>query len=210
MTDVIVFNVTDDPVNSGDGTAASATLTSDATAPSNNDTVTVNGVVYTFKTALTQAAGEVLIGASASIALDNLKSAVNLTAGSGTTYGSATVIHPTVSATTKTVTTLLFVAKTVGTGGNAYTFAENGTHTSVSGATFAGGVNPTSTVTEGAITTVTSISAANLLAYVAAGAVVINATDTYALKKLHTALRFKLGSYNTAGAEPVGLPSGYV
>lgn len=85
-------------------------LTSNATAPANNDTVTIGGVVYTYKTTLTGAANEVLIGASASIALDNLKSAINATAGAGTTYGTGTVVNPVVAATTKTATTLVFEA----------------------------------------------------------------------------------------------------
>lgn len=123
---------------------ASGTLTSDATAPSDGDTVTLGSTVYTFKTTLSTGPTvpfEVLIGASAAIALDNLKSAVNLTAGIGTTYSTGTTIHPTVDATTNTDTTQLFVAKAVGTAGNIV-FTENGTHTTADGSgNLTGGVN---------------------------------------------------------------------
>jgi hypothetical protein len=124
-------------------TKATGTLTSDATAPSNNDTVTLGAVVYTFKTALTDGivANEVLIGASAAAALDNLKSAVNLTAGGGTTYGSATVIHPTITATTNTDTTQVFEAKTAGEAGNALASTETSSHLSFGAVTLTGANN---------------------------------------------------------------------
>jgi hypothetical protein len=128
------------PVN---GVAATGTLTSDATAPSNGDTVTVGGLVYTFQTTLTNVARNVLIGASAAVALDNLKSAVNATAGSGTTYAAATVVHPTMEATTNTNTTQVFEARTKGTGGNSLATVEASTHLSFGAATLAGGINGT-------------------------------------------------------------------
>lgn len=59
------------------GAAATGTLTSDNTNVSNNDTVTINGRVYTFKTTLTGAADEVLIGADADASLTNLKNLIN-------------------------------------------------------------------------------------------------------------------------------------
>lgn len=93
---------------------ASATLVSDATAPSDGETVTIGSVVYTFKTTLTPTPYQVLIGVSASVALDNLKSAINGTAGSGTTYAAGTVAHPLVQASTKTATSLLLLARTAG------------------------------------------------------------------------------------------------
>jgi predicted RecA/RadA family phage recombinase len=112
-------------------TKASGTITSDATAPSDGDTVTIGSTVYTYKTALTEPAEayEVLIGASAAAALDNLKAAINADeAGAGTTFGTGTVAHPTVEATTNTNTTQVVVAKTAGSAGNDIATTEASTH----------------------------------------------------------------------------------
>lgn len=125
-------------------TKASATLTSDATNPVDGDTVTIGSRVYTFVEALTTA-DQVLIGAAAADTLDNLKAAVNGDAGEGTTYGTGTEAHADVDATTNTDTTQLFVAKTVGEGGNAIAKAEDSDHLDWdgAGAFFTGGVNAT-------------------------------------------------------------------
>lgn len=58
--------------------------------PSNGDTVTVNGVTYTFKTALTPAANEVLIGATQTETAENLKRALNAEDGAGALYAAGT------------------------------------------------------------------------------------------------------------------------
>jgi hypothetical protein len=65
------ISVNDDPV------AAAGTLTSDNTNVSNNETVTIGSTVYTFKTTLTGAANEVLIGANADASLTNLVALIN-------------------------------------------------------------------------------------------------------------------------------------
>lgn len=70
-----------------------------AGAPANNNTVTIGSVVYTYKTTLTPAANEVLIGGSALAAFQNLQSAINLTGTIGTDYGAGTTRHPWASAT---------------------------------------------------------------------------------------------------------------
>lgn len=57
--------------------------------PSDTNTVTINGVVYTFNTVL-GAAGSVLIGATPDDSYANLAAAINGTAGEGTTYGTGT------------------------------------------------------------------------------------------------------------------------
>lgn len=57
-----------------------------ATQPTNNDTVTIAGVTFTFKTTLGTDAGNVLIGASAAAARANLKAAIEGGSGAGTDY----------------------------------------------------------------------------------------------------------------------------
>lgn len=123
------------------GTLASQTLTSTGTAPTNGDTVTIHNIVYTFRTALTvtPTANEVLIGASASIALDNLKSAINGTAGAGTVYGSTTTANRGVTAGTKTATTLVVDARFLAIG-NSIVTTETAATLSWGAATLASGV----------------------------------------------------------------------
>jgi hypothetical protein len=57
-----------------------------ATAPADADTVTIGGVTFTFKTTLGATAGNVLIGANAAASQANLISAINGSAGAGSTY----------------------------------------------------------------------------------------------------------------------------
>ncbi len=92
------------------------TLLTGTNTPSNGDTVTIGSTVYTAKTTLASAY-DVLIGGSLAAFLDNLKSAVNATAGEGTTYGTGTAIHPSVNATANTNTTQVFVANVLGAAG---------------------------------------------------------------------------------------------
>ena len=130
-----------------DAVAAAATLTSDGTAPADGDKVTIGTKVYTFKTALsTEPAveGEVLIGASAAAALDNLKSAVNHEGTAGTDYTCAAA-HPDVEATDNTDTTQKFVARVKGTAGNAIAVAETSDHLTWGSevTAFSGGVDGT-------------------------------------------------------------------
>lgn len=119
---------------------AKATLTSNATAPANNDTVTIGTHVYTFKTTLTGSPDEVLIGASAAAALDNLKSAINGTAGEGTTYGTGTSTNSFAAATTNTDTTQLLVSLVVGTAANAYVSTTTSANLSFGDTTFNDGL----------------------------------------------------------------------
>lgn len=62
--------------------------------PLDTETVTIGAKIYTYQTVLTNVDGNVFIGATASDSLDNLASAMNLTAGAGTTYAAATTAHP--------------------------------------------------------------------------------------------------------------------
>lgn len=98
--------------------------------------------IYTFRTALSSPAqpNEVLIGASAAASLDNLKSAVNGSAGEGTTYSTGTVAHTQVTATTNTNTEQTFEAITAGTIGNTYVSTETTANGSFASATLTGGL----------------------------------------------------------------------
>ena len=125
------------------GVKATQTLTSDATAPDDGDTVTIEGVTYTFKTTLSSPAQafEVLIGASAAIALDNLKIAINDSGGTeGTEYSTGTYAHPLVTATTNANTTQIVEAREFGTAPNAYATTEDSSHLSWGATALSGGV----------------------------------------------------------------------
>jgi len=137
--------------------AASTTLTVTAggTQVAANDQVTVGGSTYKFVTSLTGNSNEVLIGASDTQALLNLKAAINASAGgAGTAYGVGTVANSSVTAGTATATTLALTANVNGTGGNSTgsTIVAGGSgHESWTGATLTGGVAG-STVTVGSKT----------------------------------------------------------
>lgn len=128
---------------------AVGTLTSDATAVADGDTVVVGATggtskTYVAKTALSaiQTANEVLIGSTAdgSAFLANLKKAINGTGTPGVDYGMNTVANPDIIAYTLTSTTLKVGFRTIGAGGNAYTTTETSAHLSWGGGTLAGGV----------------------------------------------------------------------
>lgn len=122
---------------------AVALLTHTGTALNNNETITIGDRVYTFKTALTGAANEVIIGA-ATASLTNLKAAVNGGEGAGTIYGVGTAAHADVTATTLTVQaspTLRFEAKVAGAAGNAIATAEASLQLSWGATTFLDGVD---------------------------------------------------------------------
>lgn len=127
-------------------TKASSTLTSDATNVDEGDTVTVDGITYTFR-ATPSNPYDVDIGASAAASLDNIKAAVNDSGTAGTTYGTGTVAHPTVTAEANTNTTQEFTAKNFGTYANNFVTAETSAHLAWDDVTLGGssatpGVNP--------------------------------------------------------------------
>lgn len=129
---------------SAGGTKATGVLTSSGTI-SNGDTVTIGNKTYTFKTALTPAEGEVLIGANAAEALDNLKLAINRTApetNDGVKYKVAAA-HTQVTATTNTDTAQTVQAIRTGTGPNAYATTDTGANLAWGAATLENGANPT-------------------------------------------------------------------
>lgn len=126
------------------GVKATTTLTIGTGPIANGDTVNIGGQIYTFKTALTAAttANEVLIGISDATALDNLKSAVDKSAGGGTTYGSDTVANAYVDGGANTDTTQVFEAVAVGDSYNSVVTVSSNAGVTFTGATLAGGFNP--------------------------------------------------------------------
>lgn len=121
---------------------AESIITSDATAPEDGSTVTIGTRVYTAKTTLStnpSIPNQILIGGTASIFLDNLKSAINGSTGVGTTYSTGTGQNPEVTATTKTATTLKFVANVAGITPNTIATTETSAHLSWADTTLGGG-----------------------------------------------------------------------
>lgn len=131
-------------VTAGAVTAHAITITANAIGTAGNafakaevsTHLDFDGAGATFTGGVNTVANEILIGAAAADTLDNVKSAVNGTAGGGTTYSTGTVANPTVSATTNADTTQLFVAVTAGAAGNAIVFDESATHLSMDGSGF--------------------------------------------------------------------------
>ena len=106
------------------GVKATGVLTSSGVFQ-DTETVTIGNKVYTFvDTIVNHIDNQVLIGAAAADSLDNLKSAVNGSAGAGTTYSINTEAHSQVTATTNSDTeqTVEYVA--VGLVGNAIATTE--------------------------------------------------------------------------------------
>lgn len=135
-----VLTLTDDIIP---GVHAESVLTSDGTVPSSGDTVTIGDETYTFVSSLSDPAipFEVVIGTSAATALDNLKAAINLSAGEGSVYGTGTTKNTSVVATDNTDTTQKVVARVPGTAGNSIAVSETSNHLSWGGSTLGGGVN---------------------------------------------------------------------
>jgi len=106
------------PVNA---VAASGKLVSTGTAVADGEKVIIGATVYTFRTALSTTPAvpyEVLIGVSAAAQMTNLTAAIMATAGAGTTYGTGTVEHPTVTAAVADTDDVDLTAKTKGVVGN--------------------------------------------------------------------------------------------
>ena len=121
--------------------AATGSVTQASAAASDGDTVTINGRVYTFKTALSTGPtvpNEVLAGANISATAANLAAAINASTGVGTLYSVGTVVNADVTASPAAGVVTL-TARNPGDEGNAITLAESGSNTTVSGATLSGG-----------------------------------------------------------------------
>jgi len=133
---------------SGAGVKASGTVKMD-TNQANNDTITLNGQVITFKTSPTDPTDEVLIGGSIAATMANLQALL-----------AATEIEELLEAEYSTSgDTLTITYKEVGTGGNAYSLAQSAAKFTLSGATLTGGAVPSSVSYASAAGSGTDISA---------------------------------------------------
>ena len=115
-------------------------------ADGNNFVITAGSVfTYTFKTALTPSAGEVLIGGTTAATIANLFAAMTGGAGSGTAYAAGTtpLSTSTIVASGPVALVINLTATTPGTGGNAYTLAKTGANLAISGGTLTGGAAAT-------------------------------------------------------------------
>ena len=123
------------------GTAPTTTLTSSGVAVA-AETVTIGGVTYTWRAAVTNTIpNEVKIGAAATNSLDNLKDAINATSSVaviGTDYSSPTKRNPLVTAGAKTATTLVIASTDSNIGGSSPT-TETMTNWAFTGATMSAG-----------------------------------------------------------------------
>lgn len=128
---------------SAGGTKASGTITSDETNVSNNDTVVIVNKTYTFKTSLTPAEGEVLIGADADASLLNLIRAINHTGTPNTDYKCAAAHTQVTAASSVTAHAFAVTAIYTGTGPNSYATTTTAAHLSWGAATLASGASPT-------------------------------------------------------------------
>ena len=135
----ISFAATSDPTIPA--VAATGTITRTATNVSDGDTVTLGAQVYTFKTTLTPADYEVLIGADAAASLTNLANAINGTGGTPGTDYQVPAANASASAGTIVGSVLPLTALTAGTAGNSIALAETSAQLSVSGATLVNGRN---------------------------------------------------------------------
>lgn len=122
--------------------AATATLTGDGTNVADGTTVQIGGITYTFKSALTGAAYQVLIGASEDASITNLINAINYTGTPGTDYVDNGGPNPQVTAgTVITAHAVTLTAIVPGTAGNSLVSVVTGSHLSFGTATFANGAD---------------------------------------------------------------------
>ena len=126
--------------------AASSTATF-AGQPANNDTITIGTggdgqKIYTFKTSLAGcSANAILIDASLTATIDNLKQAIIGGPGSGTKYCAGTTAHTTITVTAETGTTQTYAYHIAGSNGNGAALASSSGNITFSSGTLTGGKN---------------------------------------------------------------------
>ena len=133
-------------------TRATATVTFNATDPSDEDTITVNGRVYTIQGGtITADAYDVDLDATEATMAANFATAINDDGVPGTQYSAGVSPHPDVYAEVAGAVVTL-TSRVAGTQGNALTLAasDDGVSVTISGATFSGGTDGDVAVNVGA------------------------------------------------------------
>lgn len=184
------------------------------------ETVILGATTYTFKTVLTPAANEVLIGATASDSIDNLITAINAGAGSGTLYGTGTVANASATAATGSGDTMVVTAIAAGIAGNSIASTETMTNGSWGPATLTGGTAsstaPTVTterliqvdITEGATAAQVATALAAALDADSAYASAVASGNDVVVTDLHIGTRSPADDGTTGWAAPVETQAG--
>lgn len=126
------------------GAKATGTITTTGNF-SEGETVSIEGQTYTFR-AIPVSPYDVDIGGSAAVSLDNLKQAINqgdtegAGEGEGTNYGTGTLFHPLVTATTNAADSQIVEARNFGTYANRFMTSETCGSASWGAAAMSGGV----------------------------------------------------------------------
>lgn len=126
------------------GAKATGTITTTGNF-SEGETVSIEGQTYTFR-AIPVSPYDVDIGGSAAVSLDNLKQAINqgdtegAGEGEGTNYGTGTLFHPLVTATTNAADSQIVEARNFGTYANRFMTSETCGSASWGAVTLTGGV----------------------------------------------------------------------
>lgn len=106
----------------------------------NGDTVKISTKTYTFQAALTDFDGNVHIGPTLALSLENLRRAINLEDVAGVDYAASMTLHPTVLAT-NTAVRMYVTAKAGGTAGNSITTSDTSASLQWDRGTLFGGVD---------------------------------------------------------------------
>lgn len=140
------FYVESDTTGAGVKASGTVQMTSNQ---ANNDTLTLNSVVITFKSSVTDPLTQVLIGGSIAATMANLQAFLNATVNAGLTVANYSTVDD----------ELTIQYKTIGTGGNAYSLAQSAAKFTLSGATLTGGAVASSVSAATAPVSGTDISA---------------------------------------------------
>lgn len=153
---------------------ATGVLTSDGTNVSDGDTVTVGSKTYTFKTTLTPSEGEVLMGPTADLSLQNFAFALNHDRATAGVNYQAAAANADVSAGSINSHALTVTARVVGSSSVAST--ETSSHLSWGASTLAGGTSTLATFEFDTAASPGAVTAGNIRVDVSAAATATAAT----------------------------------